>query len=594
MESYESNINIEDTQITNSNTDHGWQKVIYPKRQRKQKPVDSAAAVNGGKINGIVAPNEKSNVFRSLEQQSEERRRRLLESQKAANAVVIEAPVRSKHRSDEDDEDEDDSDDAAGSKGNEKVEEKKVKQKKPKKPKVTVAEAAAKIDAADLAAFLADISVSYEGKQDIQLKRFADYFGRAFSAVSSSQFPWVKMFRENTVAKMTDIPLSHVSDAVYKTSADWLNQRSIDALGSFVLWSLDSILADLASQQTGSKAAKKGVQQASSKSQVAIFVVLAMVLRRKPDALVNVLPTLRESSKYQGQDKLPVVAWMIAQVSQGDLAVGLYSWAHNLLSIVSGKSSNPQSRDIILQLVEKILSSPKARTILISGAVRKGERLVPPSALEILLQVTFPASSARVKATERFEAVYPILREVALAGSTGSKAMKQVSLQILSFAVKAAGESNPNLSKEAAGICIWCLTQNPECYKHWDKIYQENPQASIAILKKLSDEWKDLSVKLAPYEPLRETLKNFRQKNEKAMESGEDAYHALFKDADKYCKLILGKLSRGHRCTKGIAFAVIALAVGAAFFSPNLESLDLKKLAVTVNSQISQFSQFSF
>ncbi|KDP38081.1 hypothetical protein JCGZ_04724 [Jatropha curcas] len=570
MESYESNINIEDTQITNSNTDHGWQKVIYPKRQRKQKPVDSAAA------------------------QSEERRRRLLESQKAANAVVIEAPVRSKHRSDEDDEDEDDSDDAAGSKGNEKVEEKKVKQKKPKKPKVTVAEAAAKIDAADLAAFLADISVSYEGKQDIQLKRFADYFGRAFSAVSSSQFPWVKMFRENTVAKMTDIPLSHVSDAVYKTSADWLNQRSIDALGSFVLWSLDSILADLASQQTGSKAAKKGVQQASSKSQVAIFVVLAMVLRRKPDALVNVLPTLRESSKYQGQDKLPVVAWMIAQVSQGDLAVGLYSWAHNLLSIVSGKSSNPQSRDIILQLVEKILSSPKARTILISGAVRKGERLVPPSALEILLQVTFPASSARVKATERFEAVYPILREVALAGSTGSKAMKQVSLQILSFAVKAAGESNPNLSKEAAGICIWCLTQNPECYKHWDKIYQENPQASIAILKKLSDEWKDLSVKLAPYEPLRETLKNFRQKNEKAMESGEDAYHALFKDADKYCKLILGKLSRGHRCTKGIAFAVIALAVGAAFFSPNLESLDLKKLAVTVNSQISQFSQFSF
>jgi hypothetical protein len=35
--------------------------------------------------------------------------------------------------------------------------------------------------------------------------RFADYFGRAFSAVNSSQFPWVKMFRENTVAKLADV-----------------------------------------------------------------------------------------------------------------------------------------------------------------------------------------------------------------------------------------------------------------------------------------------------------------------------------------------------------------------------------------------------
>lgn len=39
--------------------------------------------------------------------------------------------------------------------------------------------------------------------------------------------------------------------------------------------------------------------------------------------------------------------------------------------------------------------------------------------------------------------MYPTLKEVALAGSLGSKAMKQVSQQILSFAIKAAGESMP-------------------------------------------------------------------------------------------------------------------------------------------------------
>lgn len=45
----------------------------------------------------------------------------------------------------------------------------------------------------------------------------------------------------------------------------------------------------------------------------------------------------------------------------------------------------------------RILSAQKARPILVNGAVRKGERLMPPSALEILMRVTFPASSARVK-----------------------------------------------------------------------------------------------------------------------------------------------------------------------------------------------------
>ncbi|PWA71993.1 hypothetical protein CTI12_AA274660 [Artemisia annua] len=42
-----------------------------------------------------------------------------------------------------------------------------------------------------------------------------------------------------------------------------------------------------------------------------------------------------------------------------------------------------------------ILSAPKVHTILISGALRKGERLMPPSALDLLLRVTLPSSSAR-------------------------------------------------------------------------------------------------------------------------------------------------------------------------------------------------------
>lgn len=120
----------------------------------------------------------------------------------------------------------------------------------------------------------------------------------------------------------------------------------------------------------------------------------------------------------------------------------------------------------------RILSAQKARNILINGAVRRGERLVPPSALDILMRATFPAPSAQVKvgvnngfcsyysrsnnnfldkvcflkhicliqATGRFAAVYHTLKEIALAGSPESKAMKQTTQQILTFAVKAIEE----------------------------------------------------------------------------------------------------------------------------------------------------------
>lgn len=551
------------------NKDEEWQTVSYKKRHSKQPNSDNSLP-DRRPDDGATT----SDVFRAIEEHSEERRRRMSVPQVAA-PVTGEG---SKRHSDEDD----DSDAEVSAAV---VEVKKVKQKKPKKPKVTVAEAAARIDAGDLGAFLVDITGSYEKQEDIQLMRFADYFGRAFASVSSSQFPWLKTFRESTVAKMVDIPLSHVPEDVYKMSVDWLNQRSFDALGSFVLWSLDSILADLASHQGTGKSSKKVVQQASSKSQVAIFVVLAMVLRRKPDVLISLLPIMRENPKYQGQDKLPVTTWIIAQTAQGDLAVGLYMWVRVLLPMLSAKSScNPQARDLILQLVERIFSFPKARTILINGAVKKGERLVPPSALEVLMRVTFPAPSLRIKATERFEAIYPILKEVALAGSSGSKAMKQVAQHILTIAIKAAGEGIPDLSREASDIFIWALTQNPECYKQWDMLYLDNLEASIVVLRKLSDEWKEHSVKDPKGDRLRETLSSFKQKNEKELKKAEDATRiALLKDADKRRKLILRKLSQGCGCMKHMVIVSAAVAVGAVVVSQNMQSWGMKKVLEIFN-----------
>lgn len=51
---------------------------------------------------------------------------------------------------------------------------------------------------------------SFENQEDIQMMRFADYFGRAFSTVSASQFPWVKLFRESAVAKIADVSFKFI------------------------------------------------------------------------------------------------------------------------------------------------------------------------------------------------------------------------------------------------------------------------------------------------------------------------------------------------------------------------------------------------
>ncbi|KAG5529677.1 hypothetical protein RHGRI_030152 [Rhododendron griersonianum] len=521
----------ESSKIENDDGENGWKTVSYHKRNnRKQastKPPetfsDQTASYGGS-----------GDVFRSIEKQSEDRRSRRSEAQREAAAAAGggDAKVNGGEEDGSDVERVSGGEDGGGAEAA-----KKAKVKKPKKPKV-----------------------SYESQQDILLMRFADYFGRAFAS----------------------IPLSHISEAVYKTSTDWLSHRSFEALGSFVLWSMDSILADLAIHQGAAKGSKKVVQQASTKSQVAIFVVLAMTLRRKPEVLISLMPIIKENPKYQGQDKLPVTIWVIAQACQGDLVVGLYMWVRYLLPMLSSKSScNPQSRDLILQLVERVLSFPKARPILLNGAVRKGERIVPPSALEHLMRATFPAPSARVKATERFEAVYPTLKEIALAGSPGSKGMKQTTQQILQFAVKAAGEGVADLSREASTVIIWCLTQNPDCYKQWDDLYLDNLEASVIVLRKLVAEWQEQSVKHFTLEPLKVTLTSFKHKNEKALATEEDAtLLASFKDAQKHCNVLMGRLSRNHGCMKGMVLMSVALAVGAAVMSQNMHSSDLKKLLV--------------
>ncbi|CAA3024555.1 Hypothetical predicted protein [Olea europaea subsp. europaea] len=438
---------------------------------------------------------------------------------------------------------------------------------KVKKTKLNVVEAAAKINSSELVAFLLDITERYDTKQEIQLMRLADYFGAAFSKVSTSKFPWIKILKASSVAKMADVPLSNLPEDVYKVSVDWLNHLSSEALGSFILWSLDNLIDDLFLHQGATKRSNKVVQQATSRSQVAIFMVLAMILRCQPDVLISLLPILKENPKYEGEDKLPVLVWLIIQVCQSDLVDGMFMWAHFLFPKLKSNFISDSSTDLILQVVEWIISFPRARAILVNGSVRKGERLVPVSVLELLIRVAFPDLSARSKATERFQAVYPTLKEVAIAVTPGSEEVKHITQKIMMFTIKAAGEGIPDLSQEASDLFVWCLTQNPACCQQLDNIYLEHLEGSV-ILKKLSDEWKTISYEHPTLDTLKESLRNFPVKNEKVLlSSGVNAAdQESLKDAEKHCKMLLRRVSDGPspRCIKSFLLVTIAVAVVAA------------------------------
>ncbi|XP_019100662.1 PREDICTED: uncharacterized protein LOC104783258 [Camelina sativa] len=264
------------------------------------------------------------------------------------------------------------------------------------KPILSFSEAAAKIDPSHLAAFLDEKKV-ISGSSDLYVWRFYYYLEKAFSQVS---LPWVKLLKELPLSKLINdhVSLCLLPVSVYDISADWFKNLHNDSPLNFVAWALNKILTDWESEQ-----------QRLSSNAVAKFVGLALVLgSSKPDVVTTALRMLRWRPMYQGQDKLPVLVLILAQATHGDFSAGLYSWAHVLLPLVgSYKRRRPRSIDLILQFVEIFLSNPEAQTILVNRPVREGERLIPPSSFETLLRLTFPAPSARVKATKRFEAIYP-------------------------------------------------------------------------------------------------------------------------------------------------------------------------------------------
>jgi len=155
-----------------SDPSHGWQTVSYPKRNRKQQPQPPRAAAP----DLALQANGKAGVFDAVEKRSQERHRALQQQLAARAAGLDDARVAAAAAGYSDDED---SDEAAAPR-QEEGEPKKPKKPKVKKPKVTVAEAAALIDAENLAAHLIDISVTLPRLRGIAVRSRGQGTGQGF------------------------------------------------------------------------------------------------------------------------------------------------------------------------------------------------------------------------------------------------------------------------------------------------------------------------------------------------------------------------------------------------------------------------------
>ncbi|KFK22709.1 hypothetical protein AALP_AAs66110U000100 [Arabis alpina] len=140
--------------------------------------------------------------------------------------------------------------------------------------------------------------------------------------------------------------------------------------------------------------------------------------------------------------------------------------------------------------------------------------------------------------TERFKAVYPLLKDVALADAPGKEEVRLVTEPIFEFSIKFAAEA-----EEATTIAIWCVTKNIDCCRCWFTNYHEEyPKASVALLKKFVEEWDDHSPELLSsyysINLLKRTMNNFLLLNKKGSRN-----IPLFIEADDYVNYLIKKVN---------------------------------------------------
>eukprot|EP00850_Spirogloea_muscicola_P002674 SM000010S04312 [mRNA] locus=s10:918577:922143:+ [translate_table: standard] len=553
--------------------DSSWQEVTNVKRVRRQENRQRrpAAAAGGAAAQPQVAAAASRgsarepdlSIFSALESEGDERQARY----KARAAAAAAAAVNGEYQRDGYDDDDDEEEAIARGDGSEIERPDAGKAKKARRPKISVADCAQAMDTKELTSSLAEYSRQYKTSATVQLMRCADYFDRKFSTVTPSHFSWSRIFKDLTVAKAAEVPLIHIPEAIIAITSEWLLSQPHQELANFTLTLVKALLEDAAA---AAPAGKSKLATGNTRARVGVAVLLAIVIRKRPEVLLQEAELLRSNAQFQGPEKLPFMIWVYSQAALGDLVIGMMLWIQNVAPLACGNATSPLSRDLALQLLESVIleNTMKARAVLVKGASRKGERVVPPAALNIVMRASFPSPSAKTKASDRFQSVYPLVREIALAGGMTSRATKPVALQLFPLSLVAAAEEPGALVNEACSLIVWSLAHNSDCYKQWEKHHLEHLKASTRVLSHLARSWQDCRNSLVPLKDLKLTLLALRRKHAEALKvaKGDKELEMALATADGFCRSLLKKCSGMPACISATAALVAAAAIGVGCY----------------------------
>ncbi|GBG81742.1 hypothetical protein CBR_g33920 [Chara braunii] len=568
-------VEVDGNQNQNQGSTHGWQQVTNVKKRKLQESRDRKKAAAAATANGTAAALARTALGKSLPDPSQKAFEKLdaLPGRPLArpNGVDYDTLLIRCLKSDSDETDDETPAAGPSSNGQDGEAVKPAKVKKPKKPKVTVADAAAAINPDDLSAFLNEASSSFVDDPSIPLMRCGDYFVKAFNSVTPSSLMWQK----STLVKASEMPFSQLPEQLVKVTYDWLCHQPADELSKFVMMLLRAIVEDSHPPQPAKGQKGASGPPGTGKLRVGIIVILSLLLRKRPDVLLQHADMLRTDPLFKGQDEARILAWVYTQVAHGDLVSGVFLWARNLVTLAGNKSATPLSRDLALQFFEGMVvgNLKKAKPMLMNGASKKGERLIPAASLDLIMRLAYPSETAQTKATERFLAIYPVVKEAALAGASRSKTLKAAAAQLFPLSLSVVGEDNETLVEEGCKNAVWCLSQNPDCYRQWEKIHVENLIEGKKVLSYILRNWEHCKSELAPLKDFQYGLKSLRKKNADAIRQckSDGALVGHLRAVDKVCRSLERKFAKWWPCALATVVALAgASAVAVVSMSPEL------------------------
>jgi hypothetical protein len=136
----------------------------------------------------------------------------------------------------------------------------------------------------------------------------------------------------STHAQASELPLAELPNALTNALASFVASTSEPALVQVLVPLVHAVVAEGAG--AGAAAAPQGPP---GKGKAGLFVMLAVVLRTRPQALVQASGELRVAGRQlTSAAKLPLLLWVINQAALSDPLVGVAVWVRLLLPQLLG------------------------------------------------------------------------------------------------------------------------------------------------------------------------------------------------------------------------------------------------------------------